>query len=1161
MSPTAPTNGSAAELLASLEGLGHHARTRELALYARLRSSTPRSEPLQRELSALGHHRDALHAAIVAKDLETVAGYLSGPDMELRGAALRAVRTLPLPDPVISAALDDAPGGLRRALYRSLFQGRRAELADTLLEQVRAEHGDAEAAALLPACSRDTVRHRLPELVHAVRSWRRLARRHPDTLADHIADRFGAADADLFVQHRWQRALTALDPVRPARVAEIVGPDQMRRYPHAVRVCDAAAHRRSPHPEVSRGRRADRELIRAMRTRPATARCVLRSLPRKEAATLVDRTVAQWNGPRSPEGLLPFLGLLPRDRAADLAREALTELAVFQRVNSRSHIPDQDLDAIAHLPYAEAAEQLGEAASCGDPDRRARGLARLVEATARTGDPVLLARVLAERVERHGADRDSVRRALLLALCEVDPRLLVPCLPSLHRLVEDTVRARDTSADTRDVLRHLASLVLRHPDTRVGEPAVLWGTRVYRRLVERFGADGLGEPDRPRHNAPWWAFRRRRRPWWVPQEHGPHRHGPAPRLYQVLPPGAEDLLLEQLSGYLSGARRRGDHGPAVALAAELGHRGRRGTVLDGHLRAAVLADPDPGSATSIRAAALYLTGPDRDRRALSLFEEDPATACLPRVWELLTRRHPASVALSALESAAAVPGGGAHGAAVWVPRVDRALFRDWPTAARDRLLAHLLAVVAEPALAAADRESALRALSGLPGAHRHLASFLDDGEVVLRDAALSALGRCDQPELALELIAAHAGGPRSRAAGPALSRCAERARPSVLGPLLSRVLEGSGKVTVRRTAARLLVRHRPPGAVATLVRVLRRTDEHRDVLAAVAAALLCLADAPGALDGLAERVPDFTEEEIQVALLGVNPEQLAPEVRRAAADTLAALPPPRRTHWRMSGWWGWWTAWGSETLDDVMAAVCDLDQPGERVLATLWQALARGRGQERLAGVLQLLVDQVPGPENPLPVAGTRALERVRDAHRRACRVTGLLQSARLRAPVGDPEMRDQVDRAVDLLTARPELLDIALPLLEVDLRLAVRAAEDTDEAEPLVAHLLRLARLLARRPGYHDDRWDSMVRPLCGRNGGSGVGWETAAQVARRLLDEAEADGGRVGQMTGLLGLALVRNALNGSSWARPWPELLAVAERCRHEEVRLGAWATTVR
>ena len=78
-------------------------------------------------------------------------------------------------------------------------------------------------------------------------------------------------------------------------------------------------------------------------------------------------------------------------------------------------------------------------------------------------------------------------------------------------------------------------------------------------------------------------------------------------------------------------------------------------------------------------------------------------------------------------------------------------------------------------------------------------------------------------------------------------------------------------------------------------------------------------------------------------------------------------------------------------------------------------------------------------------------------------------------------------------------------------------------------------------------------------REGHSGAG-NAAVRVVRRLPEEAEADPGPGGLQAGLLGPVLVQNALRATSWARPWPEPLAEAARCRHEEVRLRAWNTAV-
>ena len=162
-----------------------------------------------RELDRYGHYerRVALHMAMAGCDFGFVERALAGPDLELRKAALRAVRLLPVRDEAVPPALADAPATLRRAVYRTLLHGRRAELATSLLPVVHRQWGDREAALLLPACDRETVLERLPGLAHAVGGWGQFARRHP-------AATLAALEQDLldgiFPAAVWRRYASAL---------------------------------------------------------------------------------------------------------------------------------------------------------------------------------------------------------------------------------------------------------------------------------------------------------------------------------------------------------------------------------------------------------------------------------------------------------------------------------------------------------------------------------------------------------------------------------------------------------------------------------------------------------------------------------------------------------------------------------------------------------------------------------------------------------------------------------------------------------------------------------------------------------------------------------------------------------------------------------------
>ncbi|MFV2178447.1 hypothetical protein ACFHW2_24070 [Actinomadura sp. LOL_016] len=143
-----PADERAAELPARVEPLPYPERMRALALHARRLAGTPALGELLGELSARGRYerRTALHMAMAARDLPFVERALAGPDLGLRRAALRAVRTLPVADDAAAAVLDDAPANLRRAFYRMLRRADRPALADRLLPEVRSRWGDREAA-------------------------------------------------------------------------------------------------------------------------------------------------------------------------------------------------------------------------------------------------------------------------------------------------------------------------------------------------------------------------------------------------------------------------------------------------------------------------------------------------------------------------------------------------------------------------------------------------------------------------------------------------------------------------------------------------------------------------------------------------------------------------------------------------------------------------------------------------------------------------------------------------------------------------------------------------------------------------------------------------------------------------------------------------------
>jgi hypothetical protein len=1184
LSPTAPTHASATQLLSSLADRSAAARMSYLALYARDHAGTPHLAGILRQFEADGHGYFAVHMATAARDTAALTRYLAAPDPALRRCALRGVRLVP--DDAVTPVLADAPTGLRRALYRTLYHGGRTALADGLLTRVRDAYGDAEAAALLPACSPERVADVLPGLAHAVRSWRRLARRHPDTVLALV----GAQGPDQAKRLPWWRALQALDPVRPREVAGTLNAREVTRFalPHAHRALHGEgsdSHYPARYPALTGGDRSLRALRRRMRySDTESVHRVLRAMPPQTRQVHIAR-YRETAGTRSATAMLPYLDLLAPEEAEREARRALDWLNGFQVRSSRAD-PDTDLDAVAFLPYTEAAPRLEEAASCGDPDRRARGLRRLVEATARTGDADRLARVLTERVERTRAERDPVRRALIRALCGLHPVLLAraglaaPAAPEasrapatphapddsdatgvqeppdgtvspregsgdgpLARLLTAAVEARDCSADTRRALRDLAARLLRHPRTATDEAASDWGLDVYVRLMERFGVQGLGEWGRPEHAPPWWGVRGR-------------RLGTSERyLDQVLPPGREHDLYRRLRPALDAAKDRGDHALAVRLAWESGRRSEHlHGLADDYVVPAVLHDPESG--TALWAAHWYLADPDRSRRAHDLFETDPATARIAPVWAALARDAAPSVLERVLDAAEQHRRDEGR---VWVPPIPPLAARAWPDRVRERAAAHLEAIAADPGCAPDDRESAIAELGALPGAVERLTPFAGGPDVVLREAALRALGRSDEPGRALERILAHADGPQSRAAGPALGRCAQRVPPSRLGPALGRLLDGPAKVTLRKSAARLLEHHRPPGGVEHLARVLAAPGLHRDVRAAVAGSLMRAADHPDALRALAAHAPEFADLETQTAVLQIPPGACPPDRRRQAAAVVRALPAPERDHWRLTGWTARWTPWSDQNVDQIVDAACDLDAPGLQAVSSFEALVHAGPARDRVAEVAIRLIDAVPGPDRGVPLrrpAGERD-----DATTRLTRVLNLVEAQTLRQDEDDEVASRQAGLVLDRLVTRPELAPEALRIVGNGIHRRVRAEGEPPTWQWLAVRFLIGARLLV----HCSRRTEALVSVLAdsvhSRYGGEArVPTDVLTSTVSRLLQRSKGMGGDEGVMAGLIALEIIERSGRSADWVDPWPELLAGVGETGHEALRLAAWRTAV-
>ncbi|MBB5081712.1 hypothetical protein [Nonomuraea endophytica] len=1124
----------ATALLTRLAPLPHPRRARALALHARRLAGTSHLRVLLDELSAQDHYarHTALHLAMAARDLGFIEQVLAGPDMRVRRSALRAVRTLPVPDPAVRAALDDAPADLRRALYRTLAHSRRHALAEALLPDVRARWGDREAAALLPACGSAAVKRWLPELAHA--SWTTMAKRHAGAI-------MAVAEQELSTGVHpwtwWRRRgkgveLAALS--EPDRMLALLERYDLRgvlaRLPGAVANAlfraDAVRARRlfiaqaspfwdEPPKALLRhlSSASDAELVR-LASVDHRVDTMLRWLPPARRPTIFEAAV-RAQGRAGRVWTMRLLRWLPPESAAAEARRTLDwHASVWHSTRSRLDNPDIPLELASHLPYQEALGPLREAAVGGDPRRR--GLARtlLIRSAARTRNRALLRDLLAELVLRTVNERDPLRRDLLTALLEVPPALLDDSFAAtLGRIATAVAGAQDTSCDTREALRGLAGRVLRHHDPSLAPALVSWGMGVYASLVARYGAAGLPAP--------------------VPDPDAHRRYRAFPdtptapqRLDRVLRLGQEHDLLALLRPHLRAARGRGDFSLAVALARTLGRRAWALAELQDDLRAAIRQAPQP---LAREAAGLWLSrrpgrrrrpperADERMERIVGLVLEEPSAVTLPAVWRAVARVR-TDLLLPLLD----------HDPS-WVPPVAAGEARRWTPDQRDRVRAKLAATAGDERLPASVRATAIQAVGRVGGGLDHLAAWADHENTVLAEAAVMAMAGAD----AMPLLLRHAGGPASRTAVYALARACRSSPPSRLGPFLEQALTApTSKITLRKLAARRLHHDRPPGAVEVLLRAWADPGLHRDVRATVATALRGMPEDPRALAAVMETPGRYADEVLLRTLFQAHPLEYAPAARPGYADLVrrllmsADLPGLR---FRGSKAFRVWAHWYRGDLEEILEAVGDPEADGP-IMEVFLALLRTGTIRSRTLDVLARLAAAVPGEDLRTP------------ARKRVRAITESL------ATMLDEERsweRQLAQDTMDLLATRPLLLTEAvrlaialLPTSEADLGDALRTLADLLGNRPI------LASQTAERVA--DELYDSYrSRPQ--------VPPAVTLPAIRRLMAGGDLAGS-------LFAITLTQRGGVHTDWAPPWREIIRDLRESPHLEVRQQAWGITV-
>lgn len=1012
------------------EHLPHPARRRLFAARALAGAADGTLGATLAELRAGDRHsRDvALFMALVGRDRAGVLAAIADDDPHIRLRAVLAWAGAPdtAPEPV-ARYVADAPAHTREQLYRRIRVCRRTDLAEALIDPVRARFGDREAAALLPACGAATAARLLPQLTHALGDRAALTRRFPRLCLEQAG-----------------RDLTALPVATRAAWWARHGAGVLqagRELPHDVldlleRVAPAES---LPGPLRAYGVLVAADPLRVLDLLTAPARAgwlegsvlparVLSRLGRLPVAGLagLGRRL-RWEGHRFAR----LLGAVPpRDREelftrvwsdVDISRDR-SDIAVLpvlpvrlQEAEARRTLgldemaqnEDQALPYLAHLPWAEAQERLLAETHRATPGHRATGWVLLIECAALSNDP---AAVLAatHQLQLRRNEHDNVRGSAVRALTRVRPALLRPELVEpLEQIVTDVVRARDTSPFTLRQVGNLAVLVLRE---RFDSPVLVrWALHTFQRLLGDDRVPDLGRLDR-----------RLRR-------------------------GQEVQAFDAVRGWVQLGVDRAGFEPLFAVARALGERAWRLPGLQSMLERATRRGNLAG--VSRTAIALWLADPrQRADRVGAVLREDPSAIALPVVWRAVCTRRD-----DLLDAALAgpPPAGRFIAAGVrWVP--PPALFpRRWLPRHHDAYVERQAEVVRDRGATAQTRAAALRAAAPVPVSGRRLVQrSLSDGDVVVAEAALAALPWTDRPSDALTVLLAHVRDDRARVVVAAAARASLFVPPSVL---LAALDPGQGKVTARKAAVRLLAARSVPGAADVLWRVWQDGTTHPDVRIAVVSAARQRIAEPGMwrIVRAAGTGDDRSVQGSVLAVLAADP-WLVPAGLRADYAGLVAAAAAGADRWVTVRAWTVlprWAPWLADMSEAVVSRVTDLsDQVAwPEVMRALNNLVWAGLGEAALIATVRALA--------AADAADAGGIEGTDRAARR--RLESLVQRVALRsnAAATDAPGRHALTIAGQELSAVDSLVPVAATLL----------LEGADLADP--AALAGVLALVAGRP------------------------------------------------------------------------------------------------
>ncbi|TDD58704.1 hypothetical protein E1263_17965 [Kribbella antibiotica] len=1099
----------AKDLLRAIDNLPYGERQRRVIADARALSATDLQSLLGELATGTPFERTlGLTVAEATRDVAYVTRLLNDPIPTVQSRALAAVGNgVPVSDDDLRILYDDAPATLRGQLLQVVRKTGRTLLATRLIDEHRERWGDQAAASLLIATDDETVERLLPDLAYCLSSgeWRRLGAKRPKPVYDYALRTLPTGpDRDEWWQgpafgitglldHDPQRATNLLiralpDDQLPTAIIGVLGRlidiDPLfvelllepERAPILHRVLTPAVRRRL-------NRYADDDLIALGELMWPDPTNLLEDLPPSRRAAIFTGITKSVD---LSQVVLPvwLLDVLPQQLRFEQARRMLTLRAVADSDSQRR-------ETAGFLPYDEAFALLEPDINRPDANDRADVYRAVIYAAGRSRQAAAIESALAWST-RVRNDRDSVRQSVVQAINELPPSTLTDQLTgSLQTLLTSALEARDTGWSTRDALGDIALTAITQGAARSQLALLEWGLQAHARITENQGTFML--------------------------------YG----VIDGLPRGQELAVYDVLRKYIDDAVARNEFRLPFAVARAFDDRGWTIEHLQDALEKGVWSNQEY---TVGEACELWLWRRDtRAERVEQIINRDLGMAQWLHVWGAVTELR-----TDLLDVVLAEP--------QRIHRFDRdhpnwevpdRAFRAWLPRQHARYAELVAEAAGDERMPESARAAAVATLGCIPEAGRAaLEPFLQHDNVLLQEAALSALAWTDSPQEALPTLLSHANDDRARVALYAASRAARFVRPSILPGLLHPILVGDGaKVTARKEAARLLGSLRAPGASAVLADAW--AEAHRDVRAAItSAASLYLLHEPASWALLQEAVHD--SEATAIALTHRPAYGLATKYRARYAELVVAVTNRPETEAVRSALLALprWAPWSPSVAPVCAGFISDLNSKVWSEATTSLIAVVAADpslGLDELQAAVRLLVraENDPGLPNALPHRDHPARQRLT-----------ALGARLIRALHGKPVEVRQTLKVIAAELDSPELLDLRLDLLVQGIAWDQLATELPDLVEAVAGRPI-VAYNTATRLGSRLNRYDVQWTP------------DQLESTARALAQSPEL-------MAGLLAWAIIAEAGRRSGWAQGWRELLVALRNHPQADVRQAALET---